>query len=618
MAIAEPHLSDLELMVEGDHEGINRKEQEFLEGEGFEILHKLGEGQTRFAYLAKYQRGDVSKLMVVKIPKSEIDESSICTIINLSKEGDMNQREVLTSNEISHINVVSIMANYHFGNKVINIEEYVDGTTDLESLIKNTGPLSEEKFESIFRGVLAGLKYLNLEKNILHRDIKPSNLLVGREGRVQITDLQNAARKRDIESLSMPTRGGTQYTHPDLLNALLTENSFTHATEATEAYALGATMYYALTGENPFEYKLVVGSDGRELEVGGKTFRVSLQDGDRKLEKITIDEHEKLLKKAMKKVPKKYQKMINNSLTLNPKKGWGYNVGSVEYDLDKTKEGLMTKIGKKALKAIKPALIVGAFGALFGWGISHSPETEQGPSLRDIMSRQNYREFSLETIDGPERNFALDLLSPEFRYLRKELPDFLDNNISKRQTQEDEIEQYTNFAHDIHSMPKRLISSWLTALYMVENPEKLEKSYDGERTAPSFTPNDFVLMTDRLSQGGNFNYGRIPFGVMYLKQCLGPGNNVADTFAEYFFSNEEINTARVRTKSISYLPRYNPEDHSLECGYSQFLDPRKRKVVDAAIALYMITDEEGVAHTDSIPDLRGISGTYSHLLSIPP
>ncbi|MCX6750595.1 MAG: hypothetical protein NTZ83_04005, partial [Candidatus Pacearchaeota archaeon] len=152
--------------------------------------------------------------------------------------------------------------------------------------------------------------------------------------------------------------------------------------------------------------------------------------------------------------------------------------------------------------------------------------------------------------------------------------------------------------------------------------ENLKDRYGKEenRLFPSFVPNDFVLRTDTFGKGSYIdNRSKVAFGGMYLKQCLGTSRDVADVFANYFCSSEEINTARVRTKSIKYLPRYSEDPNSphLEIGYGQFLPRDETELINTAVALYMITDEEGKVDFNKIPKQEFPRGKYTEMLRLP-
>jgi tetratricopeptide (TPR) repeat protein len=81
----------------------------------------------------------------------------------------------------------------------------------------------------------------------LHRDIKPSNVLVTRDGRVVVLDFGLATELAALRSDARPFRGGTPaYMSPE-------EAAGATPTEASDWYAVGATLYEALTTTVPFE-----------------------------------------------------------------------------------------------------------------------------------------------------------------------------------------------------------------------------------------------------------------------------------------------------------------------------------------------------------------------------
>ncbi|RMF55253.1 hypothetical protein D6745_02770, partial [Candidatus Woesearchaeota archaeon] len=299
-----------EIDAEASH-GLTRDEIAKIKSRGYEILERINEGQTRTAYLVRYKSGKVSKLRVLKIPKGEVSPDSICTIINRSKR-DLDLREVIVLNEVYHPNIAEVLDSFSIGGRTFNVEAYYEGS-DLEQLVKRMGPLKDpERIRSIFSQLISAVKYLNLEEGILHRDIKPSNILVTRNGTVKLTDLQNAAKISEIKDRSMPTRGGTPYTHVELLNSLLTGRT-SSASPETEMYAVGATLYYALTGENPFNYRIIPSEDGREIKIGNEVYHIKLKDREQEIKAISEERHERNLKAALKKVPKRYRNLVYRS-----------------------------------------------------------------------------------------------------------------------------------------------------------------------------------------------------------------------------------------------------------------------------------------------------------------
>lgn len=299
---------------------------------GYELVAKIGEGQTRQTWLVKYQKGNVSKPKAAKIPKKDFDSSSVCTMINRYKK-DLDFAETKICNEIQHPYIVEMFDSFRIPDgRTINVESYEPGATDLEVLVKTTEPLKDEhQILKIFGKLLEAMSYLNIHKGVLHRDIKPSNILLMPD-RLKITDLQNAAVIDEIKEELLPTRGGTQHTYPEMLNAVIAEKP-AKASLRTEVYSLGTTMFFALTGRDAFNYSLqenkyhgkriyigggmVSSKPGDEGKIfGGKCLKLLLSDGHEWVEEITPEKHEQTLCKALPSAPEKYQEFLYRCLTM--------------------------------------------------------------------------------------------------------------------------------------------------------------------------------------------------------------------------------------------------------------------------------------------------------------
>src|SRR3989338_567443 len=271
---------------------IDERTESLLQERGYTIIRKLGEGNTRDVFEVEYKSGSLVKRRVAKIPKKEIDMTSPTTRINLSK-GDLDEREVLALNKTRNQNIIEIYDAFKEGERTVTIEEYYDAVS-LEELVTMSGPIRDpEKFRKIFSQIIAGLKYLHLEEKLLHRDIKPSNILVGKhDNLVKISDLQNVGKIGSIEELMLPTRGGTAYTHPEILNAFM-EGKESRCTIETEMYALGATMYYAQIGKQLFDRQLVSDASGKIMKIAGEIDHILLTEDGTPMYKIDIKKHER-------------------------------------------------------------------------------------------------------------------------------------------------------------------------------------------------------------------------------------------------------------------------------------------------------------------------------------
>ncbi len=315
-----------------------------LDERGWQLGGKVNEGCTRDVWSA-YKTGNPpyhEDRAMLKIPKKEANELSVCTMINRSKKDlEEQERNILTS--LEHPNIIKIRDFFQArdGRKLV-IEEDAQGL-DLEKIIEQGGPIRDDiSINQIFGQFLDAINYLNIERRVLHRDLKPANVLIGGNVRLKLTDFQNSARISDVRELLMPTRGGTQHTYIDLLNSLV-GGKLSKATQRTEVYSFGSTMYHALTGQDAFRYRIVKDDSGKEIKIwlgkpgdeekiAGdlfttnedlkrfyKTIGVSLKDDERTLDSITPEYHEARLEEALKRAPGKYQEFLRRCMTSCPK-----------------------------------------------------------------------------------------------------------------------------------------------------------------------------------------------------------------------------------------------------------------------------------------------------------
>ena len=135
--------------------------------------------------------------------------------------------------------------------------EYVNGPS-LAELIEQSGRIRPDRVIRILSQLAEALAAAHAA-GIVHRDIKPANVLLTGGGECKLADLglalvQYAPAGTDIEPGTVTARAGTVlYVAPELAE-------HGKASEQSDLYSLGATLYHALTGSPPF-----VGSTIREV-----------------------------------------------------------------------------------------------------------------------------------------------------------------------------------------------------------------------------------------------------------------------------------------------------------------------------------------------------------------
>ncbi|MBE1446336.1 Stk1 family PASTA domain-containing Ser/Thr kinase [Paenibacillus sp. OAS669] len=197
------------------------------------------------------------------------------------------RREAQAAASLSHSNVVSI---YDVGQEEdihYIVMEYIEGTT-LNELIKEKAPLQVEEAVHIASQICDALDHAH-HNQIIHRDIKPHNILLGKNGRVKVTDFGIA---RAVTSSTITQTGSVvgsvHYFSPEHAKGTFTG-------EQSDLYSLGIVMYQMLTGRLPF-----LGES--PISVALKHLQEEVED-PRKVNPLIPQSVENIILKAMRKNP---------------------------------------------------------------------------------------------------------------------------------------------------------------------------------------------------------------------------------------------------------------------------------------------------------------------------
>ncbi|MDG2207145.1 MAG: serine/threonine-protein kinase [Pirellulales bacterium] len=222
-----------EKLLEGRYKG-------FFLGK-YKLLGHLGTGGMSSVYLADHVL--MQRRVAIKVlPKGKVEESSY--LARFKKEAQAAAR-------FDHRNIVRAYDIDEDKGTHYLVMEFIDGT-DLQKLVKETGPLEYELAAQYIAQAAEGLQHAH-EADIVHRDIKPANLLVDESGVVKILDMGLARLDDgDDEQASLTVMhdenvlGTADYLSPEqAVNSHLVDGR-------ADIYSLGCTFYYILTGHPPF------------------------------------------------------------------------------------------------------------------------------------------------------------------------------------------------------------------------------------------------------------------------------------------------------------------------------------------------------------------------------
>ncbi len=196
-------------------------------------LAEIGRGGMSVVYRATAPDG---RLVVLKLMAPHL-------VGNATAQRRFEQEGRLTLN---HPNIARVYRiGLHDGTPYIEME-YVAGET-LSALVARHGPLSPPAAARILADIASALDYAH-RQGVIHRDIKPSNIIIRPEGRAVLTDF-GVAKLPNVTAYTATTArvGSVLFMSPEQAAGAY------ELTPASDIYALGATVYYALTGRPPFQ-----------------------------------------------------------------------------------------------------------------------------------------------------------------------------------------------------------------------------------------------------------------------------------------------------------------------------------------------------------------------------
>lgn len=205
----------------------------------YRLLELLGVGGMGAVYLCEHKF--MKRLVALKVlPVEKMEDPSALARF---------YREAQAVAAMDHPNIVRAYDIDKYETMHFLVMEYVDGTS-LQEIVARHGPIAPERIANYAAQAALGLQHAH-ELGLVHRDIKPGNLLLERSGVIKILDM-GLARFFDRKSDNLTEKfdnncvlGTADYLAP--------EQAVTNVVDIrADIYALGGSMYFALTGQSPF------------------------------------------------------------------------------------------------------------------------------------------------------------------------------------------------------------------------------------------------------------------------------------------------------------------------------------------------------------------------------
>ncbi|XVS63747.1 protein kinase domain-containing protein [Actinosynnema sp. CA-299493] len=214
-------------------------ESERLIAGRYRLRHVLGRGSMGTVWAAHDEvlRRDVAVKEILRPAGGPDDEDEVLR--------ERTLREARSAAALAHPNLVTLYDVVQVDGDPYVVMELVPSSS-LAEVVRQRGPLTDVQGAVVVDAVAAALEAAH-RAGITHRDVKPGNVLVADDGRVKLTDFGIA---RNVAEATLTSRGITLGTPAFIAPEVAAGGAVSFA---ADQWSLGATLFAAMTGQQPYE-----------------------------------------------------------------------------------------------------------------------------------------------------------------------------------------------------------------------------------------------------------------------------------------------------------------------------------------------------------------------------
>jgi len=211
-------------------------------GGRYTIIDEIGSGGQGVAYrarMSKVTQDDGSSDQIVVLKEFILPAHGGPTVKQRSL--DSIEREANLLKQIAHPQIVRFLDFFVEDERAYLVLQHIEGQS-LRRLVERDGRLPETTVIKITSQLCDILHHLHSQSPpVVHRDFTPENVMIGPDGAAKLIDFNVA---QQLQSTATKTVVGKHcYIPPEQFRG--------KATPQSDIYALGATIYFMLTGEDP-------------------------------------------------------------------------------------------------------------------------------------------------------------------------------------------------------------------------------------------------------------------------------------------------------------------------------------------------------------------------------
>lgn len=208
----------------------------------YEILGQIGSGGQGIAYLGRAKAGALGENSA---PLDVVLKEFVLPYhagLSVSKKALENiQREAELLKTLTHPQIVKLVDLFVEDQRAYLVLEHIEGKS-LRQIVDEQGPYSEEQVGDLALQMCDILSHLHMQHpSVLHRDFTPENLIMGTDGSLKLIDFNVAQQMHSNATRTVV--GKHAYIPPEQFRG--------KATPQSDLYAMGASLYFLLTGKEP-------------------------------------------------------------------------------------------------------------------------------------------------------------------------------------------------------------------------------------------------------------------------------------------------------------------------------------------------------------------------------
>ncbi len=205
-----------------------------LQSGTLKVVRQLAFGGLSAIYLAQRNEREMVVLKEAVVP-ANADQAA------MEKATELFNREAEFLIKLHHPQIARVLDHFQEDGRNYLLLEYIHGQ-DLRQLVKQHGPQPEPKVLGWALQVCKIIEYLHGQSPpIVHRDLTPDNMVLGDDEKVTVIDF--GAANEFVGTATGTLVGKQSYISPEQFRCKPTTQS--------DIYALGATMFFLLTGKDP-------------------------------------------------------------------------------------------------------------------------------------------------------------------------------------------------------------------------------------------------------------------------------------------------------------------------------------------------------------------------------